>query len=71
MMSKLLGVVFLVAGVWVLVYHGFSIPKNRDAKLGPIAVSVKQSERVEIPVWAGVVGIAVGGGLLLWSGKKK
>ena len=71
MMLKILGVLFLVAGVWVLVYHGFSIPKNRDAKLGPIELKMKQSERVEIPTWAGVAGIAVGGGLLLWSGKKK
>jgi hypothetical protein len=26
---------------------------------------------VNIPNWVGVVGIAAGGGLLLWGGKKK
>ena len=71
MLLKILGVLLQVAGVWVLVYHGFSIPKERDAKLGPIEVTMKQSERVEIPTWAGVACVAVGGGLLLWSGQKK
>jgi hypothetical protein len=71
MVAKVLGVLLLVAGVWVLVYHGFSVPKKHDAKLGPIEVSMKESERVNIPNWVGVVGIAAGGGLLLWGGKKK
>jgi len=71
MVLKILGVLFLVAGVLVLVYHGFSVPRQRDAKLGPIEVSMKQSERVEIPSWVGVACVAAGGGLLLWSGQKK
>lgn len=71
MIAKLFGVVFLVAGVLILVYHGFGIPKSRDAKLGPIEVTMKQSERVEIPTWAGVASVAAGGGLLLWSTRKR
>ena len=71
MALRILGVLFLAAGVLVLVYHGFSVPKQRDAKLGPIEVSMKQSERVEIPNWVGVICVAAGGGLLLWSGQKK
>jgi hypothetical protein len=71
MATKILGVLFLVAGVLVLLYHGFSVPRERDAKLGPIEVTMKQSERVNIPNWVGVVGIAAGGGLLLWGGRKK
>jgi protein-S-isoprenylcysteine O-methyltransferase Ste14 len=71
MLLKALGVVLLVAGVLILVYHGFSIPKSHDAKLGPIEVTMKESERVEIPVWVGVVAVAAGGASLLWAGQKK
>lgn len=71
MLYKIFGVLCLLAGVLVLVYHGFSVPKQRDAKLGPIEVTMKQSERVEIPAWVGVVCVAAGGGLLLWAGSRK
>ena len=71
MVAKILGVLLLVAGVLVLVYHGFDVPKRRDAKLGPIEVSMKHNERVEIPSWVGVICVAAGGGVLLWSGQKK
>ena len=71
MLFRILGVAALVGGVVILVYGGFSVPKNRDAKLGPIEVSMKQSEKVPVPTWAGVASIAVGGFLLLWSSKRK
>ena len=71
MIIRILGVAALVAGVVVLVYGGFSVPKDRDAKLGPIEVSVRQSEKVHVPTWAGVASIAAGGFLLLWSSKRK
>jgi len=71
MLVRILGVVALVAGVVVLVYGGFSVPKNRDAKLGPIEVRVQQSEKVPVPTWAGVGSIALGGLLLVWSGRRR
>jgi len=71
MILKILGVLCLVAGVLILVYHGFSIPRQREGKLGPIEVRMNQSERVDIPNWVGVAAVTVGGGLLLWSGRRK
>ena len=71
MVAKILGVLFLVAGVLVLVYHGFSIPREREAKLGPIELSVKDEKRVNVPVWASVAAIAIGSGLLLFAPKKR
>ena len=71
MLARIVGVAALVAGVVVLVYGGFSVPKNKDAKLGPIEVRVQQSEKVPVPTWAGVASIAAGGLLLLWSSKRK
>lgn len=71
MVAKILGVLLLLLGVLVLVYHGFSVPRQSDAKLGPIEVSMKHNERIEIPDWVGVLCVAAGGGVLLWSGQKK
>ncbi|HKQ97591.1 MAG TPA: hypothetical protein VJV75_06945 [Candidatus Polarisedimenticolia bacterium] len=71
MIARILGVLFLVAGVWVLVYRGFDIPKEREGKLGPIEVKVNQTEHYAVPTWAGVASVVVGGGLLLLSSRKK
>ena len=71
MLIRIVGITALIAGVVVLVYGGFSVPKDRDAKLGPIEVSVKQSDKVHVPTGAGVASIAAGGFLLLWSSKRK
>jgi len=38
-------------------------------KIGPVELSVKDKETVNIPVWAGVSAIVVGG-LLLIFGKR-
>jgi hypothetical protein len=63
--TKLLGVVFLALGLLALAYGGFSYTKDTDRlSLGPIHLEVKDRERVNIPLWAGV-GIAIVGGVLL------
>ena len=52
-------------------YGGFSYTKEtHEAKLGPIELTVKDKETVNIPVWAGVGAIAIGGVLLLLGGRK-
>jgi hypothetical protein len=63
---KIMAVLLIVAGILGLVYGGFSYTKEtHDAKLGPLELSVKEKERVTVPVWAGVGAIAVGTILLL------
>jgi hypothetical protein len=70
-MVKLVGVALIVAGVLGLLYGGFSFTKEtHDVKLGPIELSVKEKQSVNVPVWAGVAAIAVGAALLLFGGKK-
>jgi hypothetical protein len=71
MILRILGVLLLIAGVLVLVYHGFSVPRQHEAKLGPLEVRMNESQRVEIPNWAGVTGIAIGGGCLLWAARRR
>jgi LPXTG-motif cell wall-anchored protein len=68
---KIAAIVLIVAGILGLVYGSFSYTKNtHDVKLGPIELSVKDKQRVNVPVWAGVAGIVAGGALLLFSRKK-
>jgi hypothetical protein len=68
---KLLGIVLLVGGILGLVYGGFTYTKEtHEAKIGPITLSVKDKETVNVPIWAGIGAIAIGG-LLLVSGSKR
>ena len=68
---KLLGIVLLVGGILGLVYGGFTYTKEtHEAKIGPITLSVKDKETINVPIWAGIGAIAIGG-LLLVSGNRK
>jgi hypothetical protein len=68
---KVVGVLLIVAGVLGLVFTSFSFTKEtHEAKLGPIELSVKEKQTVNIPVWASVAAIVVGGVLLVAGGRK-
>ena len=67
---KMAAIVLIVAGVLGLMYGSFSYTKEtHDAKLGPIELSVKDKQTVNVPQWAGVAAIVVGGVLLFAGGK--
>jgi hypothetical protein len=68
--TKIVGALLLVAGAASLALVGFSYTKDTTVvKLGPLEVSAKEKETVNLPVWLGVGAIAVGG-LLLAFGRK-
>ena len=63
---KIVALILIVAGICGLVYGGFSFTKDsHDVKLGPVELSVKEKEQVNVPTWAGVAAIAVGVFLLI------
>ena len=67
---KMLGIALLIAGLLGLVYGGFSYTKDTTAvKLGPIELTVKEKQTVNIPLWAGIASIIAGGALLVLGGK--
>jgi multidrug transporter EmrE-like cation transporter len=69
--SKILAIVLIVAGVLGLAYGKFSYTKEtHEAKVGPLEMSVKDKETVNVPVWAGVGAIVIGAGLLLVGGRR-
>ena len=63
---KVVGIVLIAAGILGLVYGSFSYTtETHEATIGSLELSVKDKETVNIPVWAGVGAIVVGGLLLL------
>jgi TRAP-type C4-dicarboxylate transport system permease small subunit len=63
---KIVALVLIVAGILGLAYGSFSFTKEtHEAKIGPLELSVKEKETINIPVWAGVAAIVVGGILLV------
>jgi hypothetical protein len=68
---KIAAFVLIALGVLGLVYGGFSYTKEtHSAKLGSLELTVNKKENVNVPVWAGVGAIVIGG-VLLVCGKKK
>ncbi|MCU0763402.1 MAG: hypothetical protein ACK40L_05640 [Hydrogenophaga sp.] len=69
--TQLAGILLIVAGALGLAYGGFSYTKDTTAvKLGPLELTVKEKETVNVPLWAGIGAIVVGGALLLAGGKR-
>jgi len=69
--TKIVGVLLIVAGTLGLIYGGFSYTKEKhDVKLGPLQFSLAEKERVNVPVWAGAGAIAVGV-ILILIGRKR
>jgi TRAP-type C4-dicarboxylate transport system permease small subunit len=63
---KIVAVILVVAGALALIYGGFTYTQNtHEAKLGPIELSVKEKQTVNVPVWAGLGVLLVGVALLV------
>jgi len=68
---RIIAIVLIVAGVLGLTYGGFSYTREtHQAKIGPLELQVQEKEYVNIPLWAGLAAIVVGGVLLVTGGKR-
>lgn len=69
--ARIIGIVLIALGLLALAYGGFSYTKDTTAaKLGPLEITVKEKKTVNVPIWAGVGAIVVGGLLVAFGGKK-
>ncbi len=67
----MVAIVLIVAGILGLVYGQFSYTKeSQGAKLGPIELTIKEKQTVNVPIWAGAGSIVVGAGMLVFALKK-
>jgi TRAP-type C4-dicarboxylate transport system permease small subunit len=68
---KIAALVLIVAGILGLAYGGLTYTKaTHQAKIGPFEMSVNEKETINIPMWAGIGAIVLGGGLLFVGGRK-
>jgi multidrug transporter EmrE-like cation transporter len=68
---KILAIILIVAGVLGLAYGTFTYTKEtHTANVGPLTLSVKDKETVDVPLWASVGAIVVGV-VLLVAGRSK
>ena len=69
--TKVIGIILIVLGVAGLAMGGFTYTKDtHEAKIGPIQLSVKEKETVNVPLWAGIGAIALGVVRLVVPGRK-
>ncbi len=69
---KIIAILLIVAGLLGLIYGGFNYQKSsHEATIGPIQLAVKREGHVNVPLWAGVGAIVLGGVLLLLPGRNK
>ncbi len=68
---KIVAIVLIIAGLLGLVYGNFSYTREtQEAKIGPLELSVKDTQTVIVPVWVGVGAVVAGGALLLFVSRK-
>ncbi len=68
---KIAAIVLMVAGALGLLYGTFTYTEETHrAQVGPLELTVKDKETVNIPVWLGV-GAMVAGGVLLFLPRRK
>lgn len=68
---RMAAIALIVAGGLGLAYGSFSYTKNtQEAKLGPLELSVKEKQTVNVPVWGSIGAILIGGVLLIAGGRK-
>lgn len=57
------GIIFVIAGLWITIDGASFGTTKTDAKLGPIKVQHEESHAV--PQWIGIAGIVIGGLLVV------
>lgn len=64
--TKLAALVLIAAGVLGLVYGSFRYTREtHTARMGPMELTVKDRDSVNIPIWLGIGAVVVGVVLLL------
>ncbi len=59
--TKLAGIALVILGGLALTYGGFSYTKDTQAvKLGPLELTVKEEQTVNVPLWVGVAAVVAG-----------
>lgn len=64
--QRIVAILLIVAGALALAYGGFSYTKEtHQVDVGPLHMEVAEKQQVNVPIWAGVGALVVGGLLLV------
>ncbi|KAF1019412.1 MAG: hypothetical protein GAK30_03138 [Paracidovorax wautersii] len=70
--ARIIGLILVIAGIAASAVGSFSYTKDtHEAQVGPLSLSVQEKETVNIPIWAGIALAVIGGGLLVFGGRKR
>ena len=62
---RIVAFLLIIGGILGLAYGGFSYTQERhEAKIGPVQISVNEKKSVDVPIWASVGALLLGGALL-------
>lgn len=68
---NMVAIVLIIGGILGLVYGSFNYTREtQEAKIGPLELTVKDTQTVYIPVWVSMSAIAAGGILILANRKR-
>jgi hypothetical protein len=69
---RLVAIILIMAGVIGLAYQQFSFTRETaQARIGPLELSVKERETVNVPMWLSIGAIGLGVVLLVSGSRKK
>ena len=69
---RLIAILLIIAGVIGLAYQQFSFTRETaQAKIGPLELSLKEKETVNVPLWLSIGALGVGVILLVTGTRKK
>jgi len=70
--ARIIAIVLIIVGALGLAYRQFSYTKEtHEAKIGPLELSVKEKQTVDVPLWASLGAIGVGVVLLVTGRGRK
>jgi len=68
---RIVAIVLIAAGIVGLIYGKFGYrKKTHEANMGSMEISIHEKRSVNVPVWAGLRAIVVGGAFLFVPHKK-
>jgi TRAP-type C4-dicarboxylate transport system permease small subunit len=68
---KIVAIVLIVLGILGLAYGGFTYNSPHSTEFLGITLTHNEKETVNIPLWAGVGAIVIGGALLVFGLKRR
>lgn len=69
---RIVGLILILAGLAALAVGHVSFTKStHQIKIGPVELAVKEKQDIELPIWASIGAIVVGGVLVVVGGRKR